>query len=82
MFMPLYFFYTMLQKSQHDQNSSKGGPAFIAIAKDRNGFRRLKEKEHIYNTLPQIFYILLRDLVMIFQSLVMVLPQFFDSARP
>ena len=64
------------------KNSSKGGPAFIAIAKDRNGFRRLKEKEHIYNKLPQIFYILLRDLVMIFQSLVMVLPKFFDSARP
>ena len=54
----------------------------MTVAKDRNGFRRLKEKEHICNTLPQILYILLRDLVMIFQSLVMVLFQFFDSARP
>ena len=32
--------------------------------------------------LPQIFYFLPRDLVMIFQSLVMILPRFFDFERP
>ena len=31
---------------------------------------------------PQIFKFLPRDLVMIFQSLVMILPRFFDFERP
>ena len=31
----------------------------------------------MYKTLPQIFYFLPRDLVLIFQSLVMILPSFF-----
>ena len=32
--------------------------------------------------LPQIFKFLPRDLVMIFQSLMMILPRFFDFERP
>ena len=51
---------------------------FLLIAIDRNGFRRMKEEGQIYKTLPQIFQFLPRDLVMIFQSLVMILPRFFD----
>ena len=46
------------------------------IAIDRNGFRRMKEEAQIYNMLPQIFKFLPRDLVMIFQSSVMILPRF------
>ena len=55
---------------------------FLLIAIDRNGFRRMKEEGQIYKTLPQIFQFLPRDLVMIFQSLVMILPRFFDFERP
>ena len=36
----------------------------------------------IYKALPQIFSFLPRDLVMIFQSLVIILPRFFDFERP
>ena len=32
--------------------------------------------------LPQFFKFLLQDLVMVFQSLVMILPRFFDFERP
>ena len=39
-------------------------------------FRRMKEEGLIYKTLPQIFKFLPRDLVMIFQSLVTILPPF------
>ena len=40
------------------------------------------EKEgQIYKNLPQVFQFLPRDLVMIFQSLVMILPRFFDFER-
>ena len=53
----------------------------ILIAIDRNSFRRMKEGV-IYKTLPQIFQFLPRDLVMIFQSLVMILLRFFDFERP
>ena len=28
---------------------------FLLIARDRNGFRRIKEEGQIYKTLPQIF---------------------------
>ena len=49
---------------------------FLSIAIDANGFRRMKEGE-IYKILPQIFSFLPRDLVMIFQSLVMILPPSF-----
>ena len=42
----------------------------------------MKEEGTIYKTLPQIFQFLPRDLVMIFQSLVMILPRFFDFERP
>ena len=55
---------------------------FLLIAIDRNGFRGMKEERQIYKTLPQIFQFLPRDLVMIFQSLVMILPRFFDFERP
>ena len=41
----------------------------------------MKEEGQIYKTLPQIFYFLPRDLVMIFQSLVTILPPFFDFER-
>ena len=37
----------------------------------------MKEEGQIYKMLPQIFQFLARDLVMIFQSLVMILPRFF-----
>ena len=49
----------------------------LLIAIDRNGFHKMKEEEQIYKILPQIFQFLPRDLVMIFQSLVMILPCFF-----
>ena len=39
----------------------------------------MKDEGQIYKTLPQTFLILPRDLAMIFQSLVMSLPRFFDS---
>ena len=55
---------------------------FLLIAIDRNGFRRMKEEGQIHKTLPQIFKFLPRDLVMIFQSLVMILHPFFDFERP
>ena len=42
----------------------------------------MKEEGLIYQTLPQIFYFLPRDLVMVVQSLVMILPRFFDFERP
>ena len=37
----------------------------------------MKEEGQIYKMLPQIFKFLPWDLVMIFQSLVMILPRFF-----
>ena len=55
---------------------------FLIIAIDRNGFRRMKEEGLIYKTLPQIFWFLPWDLVMTFQSLVTILPHFFDFGRP
>ena len=42
----------------------------------------MKEEGLIYKTLPQIFEFLPRDLVMVFQSLVTILPRFFDFERP
>ena len=42
----------------------------------------MKEEGLIYKTLPQIFQFLPGDLVMIFQSLVIFLPRFFDFERP
>ena len=43
----------------------------------------MKEEGQLYKTMPQIFQVLPRDLVMIFQSLVMILPRFFfDIKRP
>ena len=41
----------------------------------------MKEEGLIYKTLSQIFNFA-RDLVMIFQSLVMILPRIFDFERP
>ena len=41
----------------------------------------MKEEGPIYKK-PQIFKFLPRDLVMSFQSLVMILPRFFDFERP
>ena len=64
------------------QNVEKGHLApsnlpFLIIVIDRNGFRRMKEEGLISKMLPQIFQFLPRDLVMIFQSLVTILPPFF-----
>ena len=42
----------------------------------------MKEEGLIYKTLPQIFYFFPKDLVMIFQSLVTILPPVFDFERP
>ena len=42
----------------------------------------MKEGGLIYKKLPHIFSFLPRDLVMIFQSLVTILPPFFDFERP
>ena len=54
----------------------------LLIAIDRNGFRRMKEEGQIYTKLPPIFEFLPRDLVKSFQSLVIILPRFFDFERP
>ena len=42
----------------------------------------MKEEGQIHKTLPHFFLILPSDLVMIFLSLVMILPRFFDFERP
>ena len=42
----------------------------------------MKEEGQIYKMLPQIFQFLPGDLVVIFQSLAMILPRFFDFERP
>ena len=42
----------------------------------------MKEEGLIYKTLPQIFQFLPWDLIMTFQSLVTILPPFFDFERP
>ena len=43
----------------------------------------MKEEGQIYKTLPRIFLIFAKGLsYMIFQSLVMILPRFFDFERP
>ena len=42
----------------------------------------MKEEELIYKILPQIFQFLPRDLVMVFQSLVTILPHFSNIERP
>ena len=42
----------------------------------------MKEERHIYKAMRQSFKFLPRDLVMIFQSLVMILPRFFDFEVP
>ena len=42
----------------------------------------MKEEGQIYKTLPQIFEFLPGDLVMIFQSLVIILHRFFDFESP
>ena len=42
----------------------------------------MKEEGLIYKIVPQIFLFLPRDLVMIFQSLVTILPRFIDFERP
>ena len=42
----------------------------------------MRDEGLIYKELPQIFQFLPGDLVMIFQSLVMILPPFFDFERP
>ena len=52
------------------------GSEWITVI-DTNGFRRMKEEGHICKAMPQIFKFLPRDLLMIFQSLVVILPRFF-----
>ena len=42
----------------------------------------MKEEGEISQKEPQIFQFLPRDLVMVFQSLVIILPRFFDFERP
>ena len=42
----------------------------------------MNEEGQIYKSVPRIFYFLPRDLVVIFQSWVMILPRFFDFERP
>ena len=41
----------------------------------------LKEERHIYKTLPYIFYFLPHHFVMVFQSLVIILPRFFTLKK-
>ena len=56
---------------------------FFIIGIDRNGFRRMKEKKgRSTKGCLRFFKFLPRDLVTIFQSLVMILPRFFDFERP
>ena len=55
---------------------------FFIICDGHKRFRRMKEEGLIYKRLRQIFKFLPGDLVMIFQSLVMILPRFFDFERP
>ena len=64
-----------------DAKMSKKGTSlrriyFFNNCDKQKGFRRMKEEGLIYKTLPQIFQFLPRDLVMIFQSLVTILPRF------
>ena len=49
---------------------------------DKNSVRRIKEEGQIYKILHRTFKVLLQDLVMFFQSLVMILTPFFDIQRP
>ena len=42
----------------------------------------MKEEGLIYKPLPQMFQFLPRDLVMVFQSLVMIFFRFFNFERP
>ena len=52
---------------------------FWRIAIDSNGFRRKEEEGEIYKTLPQIFLIFAPGLsIKRFQSLVIILPSFFN----
>ena len=48
---------------------------------DRNGFAEWKKKVDLQKLSP-IFKFLPRNLVMIFQSLLMILQRFFDFERP
>ena len=42
----------------------------------------MKGKGQIYKTFASKFYFMFQDLVMIFQSLVMILPRSFDFDKP
>ena len=55
---------------------------FLSIVIDRNGFCIMKEEGQMYKPLPQIFYFLPRDLVMIIQSFVTILPRFSTLKDP
>ena len=52
------------------------------MSKKGTSLRQMKEEGLIYKTVPQFFKFLPSDLVMIFQSLVIFLPRFFDFERP
>ena len=60
---------TLETQNVEKEHLTSSNLTFLLIAIDRNGFRKMKEEGPIYKTLP-------RDLVMIFQSLVMILPRF------
>ena len=56
---------------------------FLLIAIDKNGFRRMKEEGQINKSCLRFFNFCPGTLiVMIFQSLVMIFPRFFDFERP
>ena len=66
------------RKNVEKRHLAPSNLAFLLIGINTNGFRRMKEEGQIYKTLPQIFIFWPRDLVMIFQSSVMILPLLKD----
>ena len=54
---------------------------FINCDRQKRFLQNERRRADLQNV-PQIFSFLPRDLVMIFQSLVMILPRFFDFERP
>ena len=55
---------------------------FFVICDEQKRLSQNERRRQIYISLRQIFYVLPSYLVMIFQSLVMILPRFFDFERP
>ena len=68
-------------KNVEKRDLASSSLAFLRIAVDESVFRRVKEEGQIYKMLPQFFKFLHGD-YMFFQSLVIILPRFFELERP